>query len=314
VMVDLLLAVRGSETALAEKPLSLFSCCPTAPLVWSEVTSRNVIDCARYRIPVEFISMPLTGFVAPGTLVGSIVQHAAETLSGVVISQSAAPGTPILWGGSPAIFDYRYETTPMGAIETQMTDLANAEVGKFMGLPTQAYIALSDAKAVDAQAGLESATGATLAALSGINSISGPGMLDFESCQSLEKLIVDNELAAMTKRLIRGIEPREGDFPARPHFEELLDQGHLLISDHTRRWFREEVLFPGDVIDRANRSRFLEDGGLSLMERARRQVDTLLERDPRMIDDDRRKSLDDIMKSAAKNVGMDELPSQDAKA
>ena len=107
VMRDLLLAVRGSAEALREQPLAIFSCCPTAPLKWSFETSQNVIDCARAGIPVEFISMPLAGFVAPVTLVGSVVQHAAETLSGVVLSQLAASGAPILWGGSPAIFDIR---------------------------------------------------------------------------------------------------------------------------------------------------------------------------------------------------------------
>ena len=35
-----------------------------------------------------------------------------------------------------------------------------------------------------------SGIGATLAALSGINNVSGPGMLDFESCFSLEKLVL----------------------------------------------------------------------------------------------------------------------------
>ncbi|HXY42337.1 MAG TPA: trimethylamine methyltransferase family protein, partial [Vicinamibacteria bacterium] len=120
VMRDLQLAVRGTAGALREKPLCIFSCCPTAPLKWSFETSQNVIDCARSGVPVEFVSMPLSGFVSPVTLVGSVVQHAAETLSGVALSQLAAEGAPVLWGGSPAIFDIRHETTPMGAIETMM--------------------------------------------------------------------------------------------------------------------------------------------------------------------------------------------------
>ena len=207
--------------------------------------------------------MPLSGFMAPVTLVGSLVQHTAETLSGVVISQLASPGAPVLYGGSPAIFDVRYETTPMGAVETMMIDCAYSEIGKHLGLPTQAYIALSDAKLLDAQAGLETGMGATLAALSGINSVSGPGMLDFESCQSLEKLVLDNEICGMTLRLVRGIEPRE-DFPALPLFEELLREKHLLIAKHTRRYLRSEIVFPGPVIDRANRARWQEEGGLTL--------------------------------------------------
>ncbi len=135
VMKDMQLAVRGTEKALREKPLTVFSCCPTAPLKWSDVTSQNLIDCAKYSIPVEYISMPLSGFMAPVTLVGTLIQHTAETLSGLVISQLANPGTPVLYGGSPAAFDIRYETTPMGDIGTMMIDCAYNEIGKHLGLP-----------------------------------------------------------------------------------------------------------------------------------------------------------------------------------
>jgi len=217
IMKDLQLAIRGTEKELAAKPLTIFSCCPTSPLKWSDVTSQNVSDCADYSIPVEFIAMPLSGFVAPVTLVGTLVQHTAETLSGVVISQLRNPGAPVLYGGSPAVFDVRYETTPMGAVETEMIDCAYNEIGKHLHIPTQAYISLSDAKQLDAQAGLESSMGAVLAALSGINNISGPGMLDFESCLSLEKLVLDNDICGMALRLLRGIEPKE-DFPSVPRF------------------------------------------------------------------------------------------------
>ncbi|MCK4807892.1 MAG: trimethylamine methyltransferase family protein, partial [Candidatus Aegiribacteria sp.] len=65
VMKDLQLAVRGSADELRKRPLTIFSCCPTAPLKWSDVTSQNLVDCARHFIPVEYISMPLSGFMAP---------------------------------------------------------------------------------------------------------------------------------------------------------------------------------------------------------------------------------------------------------
>lgn len=312
IMKDLQLAVRGSADALREKPLAIFSCCPTAPIKWSDVTSQNVVDCARWGIPVEFVSMPLSGFMSPVTLVGTLVQHTAETLSGLVISQLTRPGVPILWGGSPAIFDIRYETTPMGAVETMMIDCACSEIGHFLGLPTQAYISLSDAKQLDAQAGLETSMGATLAALSGINSISGPGMLDFESCQSLEKLVVDNEICGMTKRLVRGIEPKE-DFPARPIFEELMREKHLLIAKHTRKHLRSEIGFPGPVIDRANQARWLAEGGLTLGERARREVGRLLEAyQPSRLPIDVTRELVRLMQAEATRAGMDALPERTA--
>jgi trimethylamine--corrinoid protein Co-methyltransferase len=276
VMKDMQLAVRGSAESLQAKPLTVFSCCPTAPVKWSDVTSQNLVDCARWGIPAELVSMPLAGFMAPVTLVGSLVQQTAENLSGVVISQLTSPGHPLLYGGSPAVFDVRYETTPMGAIETMMLNCANSEIGKYLGMPTQGYIALSDAMQLDAQAGLETSAGAVLAALSGINSVSGPGMLDFESCQSLEKLVVDNEICGMAYRLLQGAEPRE-DFPALPIFEELLREKHLLIADHTRRHLRREISFPGPAINRANRARWTREGKTTLRERAHQEVTRLVQ-------------------------------------
>jgi len=312
VMRDLQMAVRGDAAALRERPLTVFSCCPTAPIKWSDVTSQNVVDCARSGIPVEFISMPLAGFMSPVTLVGSLVQHAAETLSGLVLSQLASPGAPVLWGGSPAIFDIRYETTPMGAIETMMLDCAYSEIGHHLGLPTQAYIALSDAKQLDAQAGLETGIGATLAALSGIDSVSGPGMLDFESCISLEKLVVDHEICGMVQRLTRGITPRD-DFPARPLFEELLREKHLLIAKHTRRHLRAEIAFPGPVIDRANLARWQAEGGLTLGQRARREVARLVAAyRPSRLGDDAKRELTRRMEAEARRVGLAALPARPA--
>ncbi len=308
VMKDLLLAVRGDRRALQAKPLAVFSCCPTSPLKWSETTSQNTADCAHWGIPVEVVPMPLSGFTAPVTLVGTLVQHTAEALSGLVITQLVRPGTPVLYGGSPAVFDIRYETTPMGAVETMMIDCAYAQIGASLGLPTQAYISLSDAKLLDAQAGLETGMGAVLAVLAGINSISGPGMLDFESCQSLEKLVVDNEICGMALRLVDGIQPRE-DFPAAPLMEELLRDSHLLIADHTLRHLREEVRFPGSVIDRAGRRRWQDEGGRTLGERAHGEVTRLLsgEESP-CVTDQTRVALVERMTAAAQRSGMDRLP------
>jgi trimethylamine--corrinoid protein Co-methyltransferase len=256
--------------------------------------------------------MPLAGFVAPVTAVGTLIQHTAETLSGVVISQLANPGTPILYGGAPAIFDVRYETTPFGAVETMMISCGLTEIGKSLGIPTQAYTAMSDAKQLDAQGGLETAMGATLGALAGTNSISGPGILDFINCQSLEKLVVDNEICGMTLRMLEGIRPRD-DFPALPLFQELMKESHLIIADHTRRHLRNEIMFPGPTIDRANRARWLDEGAQSLADRASGEVERLVQAyEPLPLDDGKKAQLIERMEAAAEAAGMDELPERDA--
>ncbi|HDP98520.1 MAG TPA: hypothetical protein ENN22_04965, partial [bacterium] len=239
-----------------------------------------------------------------------VLQHTAENLSGIVIHQLAQPGAPIIWGGSPAAFDMRHGTTPMGAVETMMIDSAYARVGKFLGLPTHAYMGLSDAKLLDTQAGLESAMGAVIAALSGINVISGPGMLDFESCQSLEKLVIDNEICGMALRLVKGVELRDGFCD--DLYGNIYEGEHFLTSDNTLKWFREEFTFPSMVISRENYQVWLNGDKKSAGERAHQMVNQILAKsDIPELSREVIRELEKLMITDMHKYGMERLPSAD---
>ena len=308
VMRDLLMAARGGADELRAHPLAMFTVCATSPLAWTREAIEPFLGCVRDGIPVEVVTMPLAGFNSPVTLVGTLVQHAAEVLTGVVIGQLAAPGAPMLYGSSSAAFDVRFGSAPLGAVETQMLGCGVTQVGHHLGLPTQAYIGLSDAKMLDAQAGWETGVGATLAALSGIDQCSGPGMLDLENCHSLEKLVLDNEICGSVKRLRRGMEPRD-DFPTLPRMEELLRDGHLLISDHSRKHLRDEHFMPDHVVDRVPRPRWLEDGASLLGERIQARIEKILAaHTPPPHADGVQDAMTSIMAAAAKDAGMDALP------
>jgi trimethylamine--corrinoid protein Co-methyltransferase len=308
VMKDLLVAVTGSEEALAEKPRAVFDVCPSPPLLWSDITCENLMDCAQYRVPAELVSMPLTGATGPATLIGAVVQHAAECLSGVTIHQLVNPGAPIVWGGSPSAFDMRTGTTPMAAIETIMIDCSYAEVGKHLGFPTHAYLGMSDAKIVDPQAGFESGIGATMAALAGINMISGSGMLDFESCFSLEKLVIDAEIVGMAKRLVKGMVERETPL-ALDIIRQVGHAGNFLTTGHTRRWFREELFIPSPVVDRDFRRDWEAKGSLNAAERAHRRVEEIISaHEPKDLSDNVVRELDAITLRSVQAAGMERLP------
>ena len=306
-MAEMLAAVRGGADRLRSLPVAIFDACPSPPLKWSRLTAQSVVDCARAGIPSEFVSMPLTGATSPVTLTGALVQHTAESLSGVVIAQLAGPGAPLIYGGSPSSFDMRSGTPPMGAVETMMIDAAYAQIGKKLGLPTHAYMGLSDAKCVDAQAGLESGIGAILAALSGVNVVSGGGMMDFESCQSLEKLVIDNEICGMAYRLIEGIRQRD-DHMAIDLLAEIIAGGDFLTHDHTLEWFRIEHRYPA-IIDRGNHQQWIDAGRPELADRASARVAALLGNDERPIIEKRLSDeLGKIMATHAKQFGMEHLP------
>ena len=308
VMIDLLAADSGSREALKNKPRAVFDVCPSPPLNWSGFASQNLIDLARAGVPAEIVSMPLAGATAPVTLIGAITQHAAECISGMTIQQLAQAGAPIVWGGAPAIFDMRAGSTPMGAIETAMIDAAYAQVGKSFGFPTHCYLATSDAKLVDAQAGLESGIGAVVGALAGVNMISGAGMLDFLICQSVEKLVIDAEAIAMAQRLLRGIgTPTET--LATAMFAQAGLKGEFLKLKETRRLFPGEQHVPSKIIDRGSVRAWQAAGGLDAFGRAKARVNELLNayQQPTMARDVERE-LFAIVRREAQAVGMEELP------
>jgi trimethylamine--corrinoid protein Co-methyltransferase len=165
----------------------------------------------------------------------------------------------------------------MGAVETMMIGVGYAQVGRHLGLPTHGYLGLSDAKRPDYQAGLESGIGAVLAALAGINMVSGAGILDFILTQSLEKLVLDHEACGMALRLARGIAER-GEDPVEL-IAELVERGEFLSHAHTRRYWREELSIPSAVIDRQTYGDWEAAGARSAEERARAEVERLLSRE-----------------------------------
>jgi trimethylamine---corrinoid protein Co-methyltransferase len=307
-MKEMLIAIRGDAERLRHYPLAIFDACPSPPMKWSQLTCQSVIDAARSGIPSEFISMPLSGATGPVTLAGTLVQHTAETLSGVVISQLAQKGAPVIFGGSPSIFDMKKGTTPMGAIETMMIDSSYAQIGKFLGLPVHAYMGLSDAKRFDYQSGMESGIGIILAALAGVNMVSGAGMLDFESCQSLEKLVVDNETIGMAKRLIAGI-TQKSDPMALDILMDVIGKGENFLSHpSTLKHFRSEFYRPGPVIDRANLGEW-ERNKKDIRTRAREVIEAALCKDNAYrLEEEKSRRLREIMERAAKRFGMEKLP------
>jgi len=312
IMRDLLAAVRGGGEALAAMPLAVFDVCPSPPLLWSDLTCQNLIDCARTGIPAELVSMPLSGATSPVTLAAAIVQHTAESLSGIVIHQLAKAGSPVVWGGSPAAFDMREGTTPMGAAETWLIDAGYVQIGKSLNLPTHVYMGMSDSKMVDAQCGLESMGGALSAALMGANMVSGAGMLDFETCLSYEKLVIDAEIIGMSRRMIAGIEIRE-DPIALTVMRSMGHRSDYLSLPHTRRWFRKELYIPSEVIDRGSYDAWQQKGSKPVTERASERVNMLLKTyQPNSLSEDTRAELKEITLQASRKFGMEHLPDLDS--
>lgn len=270
-MARMMQLFRQDRAELAQKPMSIFTITATGNFRYSEDSCQNLLDCVEWGIPIEIVPVTLMGLIAPVTLVGAAVFHTADVLAGITMAQIVKPGAPVLFGGAPAAFHMKAATSPMLAIEALHLDVAYAAVGKKLGLPTQAYMALSDAKFLDAQAGAETFGSALLAALAGVNSVSGPGMLDFVLTFSLPKLVLDNDLCGQALHFVRQMAPVD-DLPTVDLARALLKEQHMITAEHTLAHWPDHLYLPNPVIDRQNRENWEKAGEPQLMERAVAEV------------------------------------------
>jgi len=308
-MIDMLAIMSGGADNLRTKPRAVFDVCPSPPLIWSNFGSGNLMVLARMGVPAEIVSMPLAGAAAPVTLLGAVTQHAAECISGITIHQLAHAGSPIVWGGAPAIFDMRKGGTPMGAIETAMIDSSYAQVGKYLGIPTHAYMGATDSKRLDMQAGIESGITAMIGALSGINMISGSGMLDFLLCHSAEKLVIDAEGVAMAQRMLQGMKIHTETLATGFYEGVNFKGGDFLKQRITMQLFQKEQNMPSAIIDRDSMRGWKAGGSLDTLDRAKIRVNQLLasyrrpELDPVQVS-----QLHAFVLNLAKQAGAESLP------
>jgi trimethylamine--corrinoid protein Co-methyltransferase len=148
-------------------------------------------------------------------------------------------------------------------------------MGKHYGFPTHGYMGLSDSKATDGQGSFESGMGILLSALSGVNIVSGPGMQASENCQSLEKLVLDNEYCGAAYRLLEGIRVDDVSL-ATDVITKVGPGGHFLGERHTRENLRSEQYMPSKVLDRLSPDAWVKEGGKDSAVRAKERVQDIL--------------------------------------
>ena len=274
-MAAMMQMFREDRADLVAKPMSIFTITATGNFRYGEDSCQNLLDCVEYGIPIEIVPVTLMGLIAPVTLVGALVFHCVDVLTGITMAQIVRPGAPVLFGGAPATFHMKAASSPMAAIEAQHLNAGYVAISKALDLPSQAYMALSDGKFLDAQAGGETFSSALLAALAGVNSVSGPGMLDFVLTFSLPKLVFDNEVCGQCLHFVREIEVLD-DLPTGDLVADLMRDDHLITSPHTLEHWPKELYLTDPVIDRENRENWEKAGSRDLVQRATDEVERRL--------------------------------------
>ncbi len=267
--------IAGSVENLRQRPLISMIACIISPLRIDKTYGDMLVTIAKNGIPVACPAEPLCGATAPVTLAGTLVVQTVDTLLGVMLTQIANPGTPVLFGSVATNTDLRNLNYLAGSVEMGLLNAAGAQMAQFYQLPFYATGGMTDSKTIDAQSGYESAMTNLLCALSGANFIhDAAGLMEFAMTVSYEKYVIDNEILGMVMRAVEGIKVND-DTLAFDLIKQAGPGGNFVAARHTRHFMRSEHYQPL-LSDRKNHEEWLSKGGKQTWERAAEIVEKLL--------------------------------------
>ncbi len=129
-------ALAGGWEALQKRPIISSQVCPSSPLQFHKGTCEIIVESAKAHIPINILSMVMSGATAPITLAGTLVVHNAEVLAGIVLHQATRKGAPVIYGSSSTSFDLHLLTAPVGSPELGMISAAVAKLANYYLLPS----------------------------------------------------------------------------------------------------------------------------------------------------------------------------------
>ena len=302
-VLEIYRAVAGGESALRERPMIEIFMEPISPLQLPKDGLDIVKKFAQAGQPVSIGPMAMTSGTAPATLAGTLAQENAEILAGVVVTQLFSPGAAVTYGGIPHIMDPRTSICSFGSPEQALMGVAMVQVARFYGFPVYINVGLTDAKVPDAQAGVEKGTSMLLGALAGANMFGHCGICGTDHGGSLIWLMMDSELMAYVKRIVRGFEVNE-DTLATDVVNAVGPKGNFLAEEHTARHFRKELWLSGPAWTRQSWDGWESEGSKSMAERMDNEINNILAtHKPEPIGEDLAKEVDRIVESAKRELG-----------
>jgi trimethylamine--corrinoid protein Co-methyltransferase len=271
---EMAVAVAGSEEALRRRPFfGLFSTFQS-PLVHTDHDLANVLWAAEHHVPVVFIGGGTAGSTAPITGAGLLVIYLAGALSGLAAIQCKRRGAPVCIGGVPEPVDLRTGRPAYGGPEMSLYSAAMSDISRYLGLPFMGTAGASEAKTLDLQAAVESTVQVLLSGLSGATLVHDIGFLDCADIGSLELLVLTDEIIAMTRRIMRGIEVSDETLML-----ELIDRvgpgGEFLSTRETAKRCRAEIWTP-TLFDRDPWVNWQAAGAPTVLDRIRERLHHIL--------------------------------------
>ncbi len=287
-------AVAGGADELRRNPICALYINVTSPLRHNQEALQKLLYMAEKGLPTTYTPVVLRGVNGPVTAAGAIALANAGELAGLVLAQLKREGTPvILTGGVNDMLDMR---TAVDAYGDPQNRVMLVELAHRYNLPIFGLAGCSDSKVPDEQAAAEAAFSIILEALAGAGMAHDIGYLEGGMCNSIEQIVICDELIAYTRRFMAGLEVSEETL-ALDLIDEIGPHGDFMAADHTRKHYREDW-YPA-LFDRRPYEDWSAAGAKTLRQRARERALKILEtHQPEPLPADVQREIDQIVAQA----------------
>ena len=135
-IIEMAAAIVGGTDKLQQRPIVSFITCPVSPLQLIKDSCEIIMETARAGLTINVLSMAMAGGSSPATLAGTLVDHNAEVLGGLVLSQCTRKGAKFIYGSSTTAMDLRLAAASVGSPECALINAAVAQMSTYYLLPS----------------------------------------------------------------------------------------------------------------------------------------------------------------------------------
>ena len=248
---------------------------PLSPLCYDHAPIERIIGTCSENQGIWLASCVMPVLTAPPSVASILTMVNAEILAGFVFTQLLKPGTPMIYANVSGSTDLRTIQLSMGNPEAALMIYGTAALADYYRVPFRAGGAISDAKDLDFQAGMESMMMAEATVEAKPDMIlHSTGCLGTYNIVSFEKMLMDEEIFAYAERIHRGIDVTEKKICFKD-IEKTGPRGNFL-SGRTPKMYREEFYLT-QYLNKADANDWQNKGRVGLKENVGQKVQERIE-------------------------------------
>jgi trimethylamine---corrinoid protein Co-methyltransferase len=242
IVVDLLEALHGD---VGSKPFVMPYLNPITPMAINEGTSDKLLDSAARGLPAIFSNYGMAGMSTPITCAGTLALLNAELLSGLVLSQLAREGAPVILGSLPMYFDMM-TVVDFYDPQTFLINLACAEMMAHYRIPHAGTSGSGEGWGPDLMAAGILWTNQLTSVLGKVGLAPFVGSSLNSKAFSPALTVYGDDVIGQARLLAQGFAVDEASLGVAEAIEQLRQEGHFLISPTTLERYRGAYsgLFP----------------------------------------------------------------------